>query len=269
MTALAALERRFLEHVRGGEVFPRSWCSQGLVDSDIGLSIYANAYHSRLREALEADHPVLSNYLGDELWAKFCVGYVADHPSRVRSLRHFGSRVPEWLAQEPPFSDHPVIAELARFERALLDVFDAADAPRLDWTVMERLDAPSWPGLRLRFHPSVRLLVLSTNAVEIWKALKDEVEPPAAAASAAPARLLWRDEERVTRFRPVAEAELAALTAGLVEALDFSGLCEHLARDHPAESVPAMAIGFLRQWFDEGLICALAGDGSAAPRSGV
>ena len=265
MTALATLEQRFLEHVRGGESFPRTWCRQGLVDSDIGLSIYANAYHSRLREALEADHPVLSTFLGDELWAKFCAGYTGDHPSRVRSLRHFGSRVPEWLARNLPFTAHPVIAELARFERALLDVFDAADAPRLDWAAMEQLDAQAWPSLRLRFHPSVRLLVLSTNAVEIWKALKDEVEPPAAAASAAPARLLWRDEERVTRFRPVVQAELAALTAGLVEARDFSGLCERLARDHPAESVPAMAIGFLRQWFDEGIICALAAEESASP----
>ncbi|SFN49137.1 HvfC/BufC family peptide modification chaperone [Dokdonella immobilis] len=266
MTALATLERRFLDHVLGGEAFPRTWCSQGLVDSDIGLSIYANAYHSRLREALEADHPVLSAYLGDTLWLKFCAGYTADHPSQVRSLRFFGSRVPDWLARNAPFSAHPVIAELAQFERALLDVFDAADAPRLDWAAMGPLDAQSWPTLRLRFHPSVRLLVLSTNAVEVWRALKDEEAPPAAAASNAAARLLWRDEERVTRFRPVVQAELAALAAVLIDEKDFSGLCERLACDHPADSVPAMAIGFLRQWFDEGVICALATDYSAAPQ---
>jgi hypothetical protein len=267
MTALAKLERRFLDHVRGGDSFPRSWCRQGLVDSDIGLAIYANAYDSRLREALESDHPVLSAYLGDELWLRFCAGYTADHPSSVRSLRHFGSRVPEWLEQNSPYGGHPVIAELARFERALLDAFDAADAQRLDWAAMEQLDAQCWPGLRLRFHPSVRLLKLSTNAVEIWRSLKDEQEPPAAAVSGAPARLLWRDEKRLTRFRPVEHVEHPALTAALIEAQDFSGLCERLAKDHAVESVPALAIGFLRQWFDEGIICALATADSAAPRS--
>ena len=84
-------------------------------------------------------------------------------------------------------------------------------------------------------------------------------------ASAAPARLLWRDEERVTRFRPVAQVELEALTAGLIEAADFSDLCERLAARHPAESVPAMAVGFLRQWFDEGIICALTAADPAPP----
>lgn len=256
MTELATLEKTFLGHVRGGEAFPREWCAQGLVDSDVGLSIYANAYHSRLGEALEADHPVLSSYLGDDLWTKFCRGYIDAHPSRVRSLRHFGESVPDWLAATPPFSGHPLLAELARFERSLLDAFDAADAPRIEWSSVLQLEAQAWPRLRVRFHPSVRMLSTATNAVEVWCALKDGHEPPAPAAAAAPARLLWRDLERISRFRPVEPPELAALDACLVEGRDFSALCERLARDHPADAVPTLAIGFLRRWFDEGIVCA-------------
>lgn len=267
MTALDALEQKFLEHVRGGEPFPRAWCRQGLVDSDVGLSIYSNAYRSRLREALEADHPVLSTYLGDALWAKFCHGYVTDHPSRVRSLRHFGASAPAWLAQNEPFSTHPAIAELARFERGLLDTFDAADAERIQWVAMQQLDPLAWPVLRLRFHPSLRLLRLATNAVEIWRTLKEDREPPAAGASASPAHLLWRDAERISRFRPVSDAEFNALTTCLLAGRDFSSLCERLAMDHAADGVPAMAIGFLRQWFDEGVVCGLL-DEPEAPGPG-
>ncbi|HMM66683.1 MAG TPA: DNA-binding domain-containing protein [Dokdonella sp.] len=257
MTALANLEQRFLGHIRGGETFPREWCAQGLVDSDIGLSIYANAYHSRLCEALEADHPVLSRYLGDELWTKLCQGYIATHPSRVRSLRHFGESVPDWLASSAPFIEHPLIAELARFERSLLDAFDAADAPRIEWSSVLQLEAQAWPRLRVRFHPSVRMLSTATNAVEVWRALKEEQEPPVPAVAAVPARLLWRDEERISRYRPVDQSELAALDACLVESRDFSALCERLAQDHPADAVPTMAIGFLRRWFDEGIVAAI------------
>jgi hypothetical protein len=258
MIALDALEKRFLSHVRGGPQFPREWCAQGLVDSDIGLSIYANAYHARLREALEADHPVLSIYLGDELWAGFCSGYIKAHPSQVRSLRHFGVDVPEWLAANEPFSAHPLIAELARFEREMMDVFDSADARRADWASMQALDAQAWPTMRLRFHPSVRLLPQATNAVDVWRALKDEREPPAAQPASAPARLLWRDEERITRFRPVDSLELAALHASFVEADDFAGMCDRLSEQIAPTDVPVQAIGLLRQWFDDGIIEALS-----------
>lgn len=254
MIALDMLERKFLGHVRGGPAFPREWCAQGLVDSDIGLSIYANAYGSRLREALEADHPVLARYLGDELWSAFCGGYIEAHPSQVRSLRHFGVQVPAWLARNKPFSDHPVVSELATFERELLNAFDAADAERADWSVMQTLDASGWPGLRLHFQPSVRVLLTSTNAVEIWRALKDEYPPPEAGLSVLPARLLWRDIERISRFRPVEENERVALRCVLSDQQDFASMCERLAERYAPESVPTMAIGFLRRWFDEGII---------------
>ena len=268
MIALDSLERRFLEHLRSGVSFPREWCAQGLVDSDIGLSIYANAYHARLCEALESDHPLLAVYLGDALWAEFCSGYIAEHPSRVRSLRNFGVQVPSWLAKHAPFTGYPAIAELAAFERALLDVFDSAEGERIDWSALQRLDPAAWPGLRLTFHPSVRLLTTTTNAVEIWRALKDTQPPPAAGASSIPARLLWRDEERISRFRPIEAAELAVLQSLLSERRNFADSCEQLAGIRAAEDVPAIALGFLRQWFEEGIISQLdiATDSSAAPR---
>ncbi len=268
MIALHALEERLLAHLRKGAGFPREWCAQGLVDSDLGLSIYANAYHSRLREALEADHAQLAAYLGDALWAEFCAGYIEAHPSRVRSLRHFGVQVPAWLGTHAPFTEHPEIAELALFERELLDVFDAADDRRIDWAAMQALDVAAWPSVRLGFHPSVCLLPTQTNAVEIWRALKETQPPPAAGPSATPARLLWRDAERVSRFRPVDAAEHIALRAVFSQQEDFATLCEQLARVMPAAEVPATAVGFLRQWFDEGIISQLhvASDQAPAPR---
>lgn len=254
MIALGELERHFLDHVRGGNAFPRDWCGQGIVDSDVGLAIYANAYQARLNEALESDHPILSTYLGDSLWSDFCARYVHDHPSRVRSLRDFGQQTPAWLAGNEPFSAHPLIAELAAFERLLLDAFDAADASRLQWSDIQQRVPDTWPGLRLQFHPSVRLLETRCNTVEVWRALKDGRDPPAAAESASPAHLIWRDEERISRFRPVDSNELAALKVCYSEAGDFASLCARLAKENPADKVPALAIDCLRRWVEEGAI---------------
>lgn len=265
MIALHTLEQRLLAHLRNGPEFPREWCAQGRVDSAVGLSIYANAYHSRLREALETDHPQLAAYLGDTLWTEFCTGYIEAHPSRVRSLRHFGAQVPAWLTQHMPFAGHAAIAELAEFERHLLDVFDAADGGRIAWSALQALDPHAWPGVRLGFHPSVRLLPTQTNAVEIWRALKEAQPPPAAGTSATPARLLWRDTERVSRFRPVEADELLALQEMFSAQQDFAAMCARLLQASPAEAVPGMAIGYLRQWFDEGIISQLHVASASAP----
>lgn len=81
-----------------------------------------------------------------------------------------------------------------------------------------------------------------------------------------PARLLWRDRERISRFRPVEVDELVALRAMFSEQNNFALMCERLSLLKPAELVPAMAIGLLRQWFDDGIISQL--DGVEERRSG-
>lgn len=254
MTHLKSLQDRFIGHLRKRDEFPRDWCAQGKVDSDTGLAIYANAYAARLREALEADHPCLSRYLGDDLWERFCSGYIEAHPSRVRSLRFFGAQVPHWLAQNPPFSEHVEVAALAAFERELMDVFDAADASRIDWSAMQAFEHQDWPHLCFSFHPGVRVFSSSCNAVEIWRALKEDREPPGVRKDGALKHVLWRDAERITRFRPLEDAEQPALQVCLHEGGNFSALCERIALGRDAQQVPVLAVSILRRWFDEGLI---------------
>lgn len=255
MSSLESLQSRFIGHLRKQEDFPRAWCAQGIVDSDTGLAIYANAYAARLREALESDHPCLSRYLGDDLWLQFCVGYVEDNPSRVRSLRNFGEQIPHWLASNAPFSTHPEVAALASFERELMDVFDAADAPRMAWSAMQAFAPHDWPHLSFGFHPSVRVFSSRSNVVAIWRSLKDELDPPSACNDVELGHLLWRDEERITRFRPLEDAERPALQACLEQGGNFSFLCERIAIGRDAQQVPVFAVSLLRRWFDDGIIC--------------
>ena len=217
---------------------------------EIGLAIYQNAYSARLREALENDHPLLGKYLGDALWQQLCAGYIAAHPSKVRSLRDFGASLPGYMAVTEPFSNNPQTAELALFERRLLDCFDAADAPLATWQFLLATPPELWPTLCPQFHPSVQLHRADWNSVEIWRALKaDQIPPEATAVSAH--WLLWRDPELVTRFRCLEPDETQAY-AHFCVGEDFASLCEALQERHQAETVPGIALGLLQRWCLEG-----------------
>lgn len=251
---LAELQREFLASMRGGDARDamRLLTSERGIAPETGLAIYRHAYGARLREALDHDHPVLGLYLGDELWAEMCEGYIARHPSRVRSLRRYGESLPAFLAATAPFAASPQIAELARLERRLLDGFDAADAPRTSWASLTALPESLWPGLRLRLHPSVMRLRNAWNSVEIWQALKEE-QPPPAPSQAESIWLLWRDEDRITRFRSLSTDEAIAFDAFLKGA-DFAEVCERLLAVRSAETVPGTAIDLLSRWCEEGIV---------------
>jgi hypothetical protein len=253
MKALRQQQQEFLAYLRGQEGRE----SPALVEShalgSIGLSIYVHAYRARLREALENDHAGLGRYLGDDLWERLSNGYIDAYPSRRRSLRHFGDALPEYLRHTAPFSTRPVVAELALFERALLDSFDAADARTSTWHEVAATPAHEWPSLRLRFHPSLHRLTFDWNAVEIWQSLKDGSVPPPSRPAEAAGWALWRDHERVTRFRSMANEEVAALDL-FAAGGDFSQFCTWLAALHEATQVPARALEYLRLWTNAGWI---------------
>lgn len=181
MIGLRKLQRDFAQYLTAdaGPLID-SVAEQGNIDRATRLNIYQNAYHVRLRECIETDHPMLGLYLGDELFEQMIMGYIRRHPSRYPSLRQFGMRLPEFLAQTWPFCSHPIIAEIASFERRLMDAFDAADSSLATLGDLQKLPAEQWPDLRLAFHPSLGLFEARWNSVESWRALKHEQTPPEA-----------------------------------------------------------------------------------------
>jgi hypothetical protein len=252
-SSLADLQRQFLGHLRGERnvgIFDE--VSRGRMPDGVGLRIYTSAYSARLHEALEHDHPALGTYLGDELWDKMCRGYVLAHPSRCRSLRDFGTGLPAYLAEAEPFSGHPEIAELALFERRLLDSFDAADDEHAAWNQLLALPEAQWPALRLRFHPSLKFHCTDYNTVEIWRAIKNGQTPP----PAIPVKTdwaIWRDFDRVSRFRSLDAVENSVIRHYLLDG-DFVGMCNLLLAWHPPEAVPGVALGYLRAWYADGWV---------------
>jgi len=219
------------------------------------LGIYGDGYVSRLIEALEANFPVLSRLLGGEDFGALGTSYVRSHDSPFFSIRYYGNGLAGFLATDPAYAGVPVLADLARWEWAMTEVFDAADADPITTEALARIAPESWAGLRFDWHPSVRRLALAWNAPQIWKAITDEAEPPEFSVSAEPVEwLLWRQDLR-TYFRSLQPAEAAALDAAR-EGRSFGELCALLSEKLGEAEAPAKAAGFLRDWIDSGLIIA-------------
>lgn len=254
MNDLQSLQRHFLAYLQHADVSIKGEISDAKdTDRAKRLSIYYNAYRSRLRGSIEVDHPVLARYLGDGLFDEMAERYIESFPSSQISLRHFCDQLPEFLASHEPFARQPVLAGIANFERTLMDVFDAADAEHVDRSYLSRLPPSRWPILVFHLHPSVRLYSSEFNVVEIWQALKSDLVPPAATHGAGNCWLLWRNRDRLSEFRSVDEDEFALLVAAL-EGQQFSNLCEALLEWHSANDVAARASMLVMRWHDDGLV---------------
>ena len=254
MTTLAQLQKRFLASLRQGddEALPLL-ANDRSVPRPLGWGIYVNAYAARLREVLENDHPALSIYLGDALWDTLCRGFIAARPSHLRSLRHYGGSLPAWLRHAAPFDAHPQVAELAAWERWLMDSFDAADAPAARWDTLQSLPPQQWPTLRLAFHPSLQSVRLGWNSVAIWKAVKAGQAPPDARPVGGEHWVIWRDAAMLTRYRPL-PAEESRLLEHFARGGSFADGCEAMLAWHAPETIPTLAIQWLMDWTAEGWV---------------
>ena len=81
---------------------------------------------------MRSDHELLHAYLGDEMFDEMGHAYVKAHPSEHPNLRWFSQALPEFLKSAAPYSDHPVLSDLAALEKALNDAFDGKDGDVLD-----------------------------------------------------------------------------------------------------------------------------------------
>jgi hypothetical protein len=219
------------------------------------LAIYGDGYRARLVEALQANFPVLTELLGEGDFETLAGAYIRTHDSPFFSIRYYGNALSEFLAAEPEYAGAPVLAELARWEWAMTEVFDAPDAEPIAVSDLAQVAPEDWAELRFESHPSVRRLALSWNAPQIWKAVSDEAEPPEVVFNPEPVEwLLWRHELR-TFFRSLEPGEAVALTAAR-EGQSFGEICALLSIESGETEAPAKAAGFLRNWVESGLLTA-------------
>lgn len=106
------------------------------------LSIYANAYWSRLIECLGDCFPVLRGALGEETFDGFAFEYLQRYPSRSYTLDRLGESFPRFLDEVRP--------EGASWPDFLIDL------ARLEWNLAKVFDGPGVEGEPLLRHDDLR-----------------------------------------------------------------------------------------------------------------
>jgi hypothetical protein len=259
---LRELQRDMQRHLLGEE----SAVAAAIVDApplaaEDRLAIYRNAYQVRLIDALHETYPILHGLLGDEAWVELGQAYVASHPSVLRSIRWYGRELPEYLAASAPYSEAPILAEVALLEWTLAEVFDATDSPVLARNALSAVEPSAWGSLALQFHPSLRRLAFRWNTAAVWKAMSQDETPPRPEIAPAPMPwLLWRQNLQ-NYFRSMNAVESTALDSAL-RGRNFAQLCEDLGALLPQEKIPAAAASLLGTWADSGIIVKVDSSGS-------
>ncbi|HKU99937.1 MAG TPA: DNA-binding domain-containing protein [Vineibacter sp.] len=303
MTALARLQAEFRAWMQRTPVMPRGLRTHDnapdaiatpdairarVLDTrkagrDVLLDVYREAYALRLIEALQTDYPGLYAMAGGADFDIMARAYIAACPSRHASVRWFGRGLADFLAATPPFNATPAAVEMARFEWALGEAFDAADAVPLTFDDVIALPAQAWNTLKLSFVPSLRRVSLRYQVPQAWlrhgevEAGDLDVAPAADDDSLDDAHwpgidwLIWRTApDAETQFRSMDPDEAAMLDrarAGMV----FPDLCGSLTAFAPMADAAAndddgdeaatwaaqRAAGLLRAWIDVGCVAGI------------
>ncbi len=219
---------------------------------DVLFGVYRNAYASRLAEIIGQDHDALKAYLGDEEFDAMARAYISTHPSQTQNARWFSTLLPAFLQQTEPYRDYPQIADLAQIEASLNTAFDAADGPVIGLPDVASIPPEAWSILQFEPQSSATRFNIQSNAFDIWRALKDEADPPEPSHFDAPVSLLvWRQ-----KFTPMIRqlgTEEAMLWNEASKGVKFGDLCEMAAAYDPGDPASRVA-NLLAGWLSAGLL---------------
>src|SRR5262245_61794363 len=135
------------------------------------LAIYARMYLIRLHECLAEDYAAVAAVLGEAGFARLARAYVQRPPSHHYSLAALGRRLPDFL-RTSAVPRRALLADLARLERTMTEVFHAPQAAALDGAALASVPAAQWPRAKLRPIPAFAVLALDHDANAIVTAVR-------------------------------------------------------------------------------------------------
>jgi hypothetical protein len=251
---------------------PRSMAERA-IRGDAGLSaalrlqIYVDAYFLRLLGCLQEDFPATFAIVGASLFQDLVRSYLTRYPPTAPSIDYAGQHFAEFLHDHSIRSRFPFLADLARLEHEIAEVFVAQDAAALSAAEMRNVAPEDWPGFTIRTHPAVRILESKWKVAAIRHAVENGT-PWSDVAPESTAVLIWRQHAQVY-FRELEPAEHAALELASKGA-NVATLCETLVSSldyaNPTEAINRI----LARWFAEGVVvgsAAFAREGRHARRT--
>jgi hypothetical protein len=253
------------------------------------LDIYANMYFYRLLDILRTDYEAVVAAVGDAAFHNLVTDYLLVCPSLHPSVRNVGQRLPQFLDDHALGRERPWLGELARLERARIEVFDGPDAEPLTLDELRTLAPEDFVALKLPVIPNRIRLEVGHAVDDFWRAVEarssahaeehgesagedgveaapaagdasadeDGAEDGSQAALAAPTAegrvlLVWR-HELLVYHRPLESIEDEAL-ARAAEGATFGAVCDLVSEHMALEEAGPFAFQLLARWVQDGLI---------------
>jgi hypothetical protein len=221
----------------------------GRLDARARLDVYARMYCARLLDVLFEDYPRVAAIIGEDEFASLAHDYIAIHCSTDPSLRWFGRRFPDFLAERAAHSPS-FLSDLARLEWTRLGVFDAGDAPTLTVDRLRELAPEAWATLRLQLIPAFEVLRAAWPVHRIWDA--DAAEPASAWQPDETWLRVWRRDDLV--YQASMDATERAALAHVQAGDDFGTLCDGLTALVSQEDAAGTAGALLLRWIEDGVL---------------
>jgi len=243
----------------GAERLPASGVLEALVHGDERLSaaerigIYADAYFHRLLECLGEDFPTTLAVLGTDNFAALVKEYLLEHPPTEPSILYAGLYLADFLNDHPFAERWPFIADLARLERAVLDVFHAADAPVLSLETLHVVPSEEWPALKFRTHPAVEIVHSEWRIADVLHTVeqgREWTDPELEEASV----LVWR-QNALVNYRNLEPVERDALVI-VAKGASFAAVCEAVAAGVEEPNRVTLIGRLMARWLADGIIMA-------------
>jgi len=136
------------------------------------VGIYHGMYLMRMIEALRDDYPAVVHYVGDHAFEHLVEAYTQAHPSSSYTFNRFGDHFPEFLASTK-LRRKIFLADLARLELAMTQVFDETEAAALDAGAIAGVPPDALESLRFAPIPALRLLAFTYDANGAFQQYRD------------------------------------------------------------------------------------------------
>jgi len=259
MTTLRQTQQAFLDYLlEKSTQFKHEIIGTKRFNKKTRLGIYADAYASRLIEALQDNYPALHTLMGDSQFNRMAQYYLSKHPSKNFSVRYFGDQLSQFLQQESRYNSQPVFAEMATFEWALRAAFDAKDQTPITMAALQAIPVEQWGDMRFSLHDSVHRLNLEWNVATLWLAIENEQEAIPAEKNDYPiAWRIWREQKLKIFYKSLAVDEAWALDA-IIDQTNFADICAGLCEWADEAYAAQRAVTLIQTWINDGLIIKVA-----------
>ena len=180
MPSLSEIQRAFRSALLGGDATSAAAAvaPDGLRTA-ARLDIYRHHVATSLTHVLEDTYPVVRRLVDPRFFGYAAGVFIRRHPPTGPCLFEYGEGLAAFLVEFPPCRALRYLPDVARLEWALHLAHHAPSTPMVSPTAIATVPPDDLPKLRLRFHPSVRLLTSPYPVDQIWWANQPGADPEA------------------------------------------------------------------------------------------